>query len=234
MADSSAPSQGQKAKRAQSKETKEALRRAVRLRHLRWLANDRHGVHDDQHNRLLLKAMLAWGMEGPAALEWAPWVRDELQDIINEVDSKPPWHWTSERIGQMVELTGEERERGKLFSMRPCDVEWSVIQERNRGRKRERDRKRVSDKRRRVKMGIDLDVRAESIFATLDGTWMPVSTLAKKLAGGRAWRTPDGAPLAEAKWAARSTGKRAEGLTNMTRDIGAYIQALSGRRLQLL
>jgi hypothetical protein len=173
-----------------------ARRRAVRLRHLRWLARHRGGVPDDRHGRLLLTAALAWGMEGPDAHRWARWITaDELRSIIDAVDAKPPRHWTSERIGQMIELTDEERERGQLWSIRPCDVGWCVVKERKRQRKNAYNRERNREQRRRQEMATDLDVREETILAALNTTWTPVSVLATKLAGARAWRAPDGQPI---------------------------------------
>jgi hypothetical protein len=113
---------------------------------------------------------------------------------------KYPWHWTSKRIGEMIELTNEERERGKLWRIRPCDIPWPSVQAHQAERKRRKDRERISNKRkRRAKMletGIDLDVREESLLSVLDtDEWVSVTRLANKLAGGRAWRRPDGRPI---------------------------------------
>jgi hypothetical protein len=174
---------------------------AIRRRQLMKLATSRHRgrvLPHDQHGRSLLKALLACGMTGPAAQRWAPWIApDELQHMINDVDATPPQHWTAQQLGKLVELTDDERERGKLWSLRPCDVEWSAVQERAKERRRGRDRVRKHRKREWMKMAKDLDVREEALFVAIATKWMPVSELAAKVAGGRAWRCPDGLPVSK-------------------------------------
>jgi hypothetical protein len=58
-----------------------------------------------------------------------------LQDMIRGVESR---EWDGDALGSLVELTDDERERGKFRSMRPCDRDWSSVQEDRRERKRER------------------------------------------------------------------------------------------------
>jgi hypothetical protein len=169
---------------------------SVNFRHLIQLAAIRHyrGVlPDDRHGRCMLKALLACGMTGPDAQRWAPWITaDELQHMINDVDATPPQHWTAQRLGELVELTDDEREAGRLWSIHPCDIEWSAVQERAKERRRGRNRERQRKKREQAKMANDLDVREESLLAALGNNWTPVSALVTKVAGGRAWRCPDG------------------------------------------
>jgi DNA-binding XRE family transcriptional regulator len=174
---------------------------SVNFRHLIRLAAIRHyrGVlPDDWHGRCMLKALLACGMTGPDAQRWAPWISaGELQHMINDVDATPPQHWTAQRLGELVELTDDEREAGRLWSMHPCDIEWSAVQARAKERRRGRDRVRKHKKREQEKMANDLDVREESLIAVLGNAWTPVLALVTKLAGGRAWRGPDGRPVSK-------------------------------------
>jgi hypothetical protein len=170
---------------------------AIRRRHLKALATMRHG-NPTVRSHALLTALLACGMTGPEAHRRAPWIApDDLQHMIDDVDAVPKQDWTAQRLGTLVKLTDEERERGKLWSLRPSGIEWSVVQERVKARRRGRDRERQRKKRERRKMANDLDVREESLFAALDNGWTPVSALVTKLAGGRAWRGPDGRPITE-------------------------------------
>ena len=172
---------------------------AIRRRQLMKLATSRHRgrvLPHDQHGRSLLKALLACGMTGPDAQQRAPWIAPgELQGIINDVDATPRQHWTAQRLGELVELTDDEREALQLWSLRPCNIEWSAVQERAKERRRGRDRVRKHRKREWIKMARDLDVREEALFVAIGTKWMPVSELAAKVAGGRAWNGPDGRPI---------------------------------------
>ena len=57
------------------------------------------------------------------------------------------------------------------------------------------DRERNRKRREIAKMAKDLDVREEALFMAIGTKWMPVSELAAKVAGGRAWNAPDGGPI---------------------------------------
>jgi hypothetical protein len=169
----------------------------IRRRHLKALAfMRRHNNPTDRCDRALLTALLACGMTGPEALQRAPWIApNDLQHIIDDVDAVSKQHWTARRLGALVKLTDEERERGRLWSLRPCDIAWSVVQERVRERRRRRDRERNRKRREIAKMAKDLDVREEALFVVITSRWMPVSELTAKMAGGRAWNAPDGVPI---------------------------------------
>jgi hypothetical protein len=128
----------------------EILKQRRWLKHLRLLALRRYGPNwrlpNDVHGRNMLLAMLAAGLTGPDAQRWAPWVGwRQLQDMIRNADSR---EWDGDALGTLVELTNDEREPDKLWSLRPCDRDWSSVQEQRRERKRERDRKRITGKRR--------------------------------------------------------------------------------------
>jgi hypothetical protein len=159
----------------------------IRRRHLKALATMRHG-NPTIRSRALLTALLACGMTGPEVQRYAPWLApDDLQRMIDDIDAVPKQHWTAQRLGALVKLTDEERERGRLWSLRPCGIEWSVIQERVKERKRARDRARNGKRREMAKMAKDLDVREEALFVTIGINWMLVSDLVAKVASGRAW-----------------------------------------------
>src|ERR1700730_9142739 len=101
-----------------------------RLKHLRMLAAMRYkgDLPDDVHGRNMLMAMLACGLTGPDAQTWAPWIKpQQLEDMIATVESR---EWNGDALGNLVELTDAEREEGKLFSMRPCDIDWAYVQAR--------------------------------------------------------------------------------------------------------
>jgi hypothetical protein len=94
-----------------------------RLKHLRRLAFMRYGRHwtlpNDVHGGNMLRAMLACGLTGPDAQRLAPKIGPpQLQDMIWSVESR---EWDGDALGNLVELEDDEREEGKLWSMRPCD-----------------------------------------------------------------------------------------------------------------
>ena len=104
--------------------------------------------------------------------------------------------WSASRLGDLVGLTDEERERWKLWPLRPCDLPWHKVQERRKERQRAADRERRRKRREVLKMARDLDAREESVFVALPcGRWTSVSDLITTLQGSRAWLAPDGYPL---------------------------------------
>jgi len=174
-----------------------SLRQLKVLAEMRGWAWPHNELPDDHRGGAFLKAMLACGLEGLKAYDWAPWIKvRQLNDLIAEADAVPPHYWTPERIGELVELTDDEREAGELWSIRPIDMAWSAIQERVHQRRKARNRKRWRKKQRErymaEQMSRDLDVREESIFVVLDNKWTPASALMAKVAGGRAWRAQHG------------------------------------------
>jgi hypothetical protein len=167
-------------------------RQRRQLNHLRTLAWMR-GISDDRRGRNLLTGLLAVGLTGPEAQELAPWLSPvALQDIIDNVDRIPGWEWTSSRLGDLVELTDEERERGKLWSLRPCDVSWPAVQERRRQDNKARAADYSRAYRERVRIAKDMDVRSAAVFALLSTSWKVASGLAGELKNGKAFRTADG------------------------------------------
>jgi hypothetical protein len=144
--------------------------------------------------------LLATGLCVPEAQKWAPWAGALVDALITEVDAQPPSYWTGQQLGNMVKLTNAERERLQLWSLRPWDVDWHVVQTRVRERRRARWRKRARDHRKAVRMtktlAKDLDERSESLFVLMDTRWTSVAKLAIAVAGGRAWCRPDGKSLA--------------------------------------
>jgi hypothetical protein len=172
-----------------------------RLKHLRMLAAMRYkgDLPDDVHGRNMLMAMLACGLTGPDAQTWAPWIKpQQLEDMIATVESR---EWNGDALGNLVELTDAEREEGKLFSMRPCDIDWAYVQARQSYRKKTRDAERArryrAGKMENLKMNKYLSVREEAIYDLLlhaGGKWT-VSRLAAKMADHPAFKRPDGAQI---------------------------------------
>jgi hypothetical protein len=96
--------------------------------------------------------------------------------------------WSSARLGDLVELTDEERERWKLWPIRPCDVPWWKIQQRRKERNRAANRERMRKRREAMEMAKDLDERQESIWAAAPpGGWVSIRELVTRLRSGRAW-----------------------------------------------
>jgi hypothetical protein len=194
------------AKRRRMSEADVARVVAIRRRHLLKLARMRRGAKDGEHGRNMLKALLACGMTGPDAQKWAPWLPPKkLQSVIAEVDSVPSSYWTADRLGDLVELTDAERESGKLWSLRPCDVQWSHVQDRVYERKKARDRASQCRKRARnkeaLKMAKDLDVREETLFVAVCSkgkAWTSAMALTSKIEHARSFHAPDGWPIAGA------------------------------------
>jgi hypothetical protein len=172
-----------------------------RLKHLRMLAAMRYkgDLPDDVHGRNMLMAMLACGLTGPDAQTWAPWIKpQQLEDMIATVESR---EWNGDALGNLVELTDAEREEGKLFSMRPCDIDWAYVQARQSYRKKTRDAERArryrAGKMENLKKNKYLSVREEAIYDLLlhaGGKWT-VSRLAAKMADHPAFKRPDGAQI---------------------------------------
>jgi hypothetical protein len=118
----------------------DVIKHRLWLKHLRGLALMRYGrrwwLPNDVHGQYMLQAMLAAGLTGPDAQRLAPWIGpQQLEDMIQSVDSRTSWD--GDALGNMVELTADERERGEFWSMRPCDLDWCRVQEQRRERKRE-------------------------------------------------------------------------------------------------
>lgn len=162
---------------------------------LKALARARWGFRlpDDHHGRAMLRAMLLTGTTGPEAQRLCPWLpSDELEGLIRWADDQDPKHWNSDRFGNLVELTDDEREALGLWLLRPSDVDWHVVQERRKARKEERRHQQ----RELIKMARNEPRREESLLFLIGRDWDYALKLPDKIKGGVAWRNKrDGNPI---------------------------------------
>jgi hypothetical protein len=166
------------------------------------LAVHRHGgwtLPDNIHGYYLLKALVITGATESEVYAWAPWLTpQQLRTLLTELNAVPLSYWTPERLGTLVELLDSERELLKLWLLRPCDIEWYIVQARSRTRAKVRNRKQMRERRKLPTMAKTLDVRTEAVLALLDNKWRSASQLAANIEGGSAWCKSDGQPLAGA------------------------------------
>src|SRR5262249_34408881 len=98
----------------------------------------------------------------------------------------------------MVGLTNAERERLKLWSLWPCDLDKGVIRIEKQGVAKLRNRQQMQAWRKQVRAARDMDLRAESLLMLIGKRWRSAAKLAAAIEGGRAWTTSNGQPLADA------------------------------------
>jgi hypothetical protein len=184
---------------------KQARIASIRRSDLLELIKIRHGklkLPDDQPSLCILIALAAVGMTAAQMLTIAPWAEYEVDDLIDEANVMGPW--SSVALGRLVSLLDVEREMGiretgRLTSMRPVDVPWSVVQARRAYRNKIADRKRKR-KRRRANAELnmkaqDLDVRSEALMVLLTDKWVSIAELIRHTAKCKAWQRPNGKPL---------------------------------------
>src|SRR5262245_6253227 len=136
---------------------REALRRA-RLGDLRRLYQARYGTagfpQDSAGREDLLELLFCTSM-APAASEkkglstielWAPWMsREEAEALMRHVHSLPFYERTptARTLGNRVRLTNVDRERLRLFTIKPFDMTDVQLAEQSKARRRMRcERKR--------------------------------------------------------------------------------------------
>lgn len=171
------------------------LRRKA-LKELAW-ERWRLRLPDDHHGRAMLSALLLTGMTGPEALRLCPWLPfDELQGLAQWADDQDPKSWNGDRLGELVELTDDEREALKLWPLRPCDVEWPVVQKRQRARKNAKARDQRRKQRELIEMARNEPMREESLLFLIGTDWDFAAKLPDKIKGGVAWRNKrNGRPI---------------------------------------
>jgi hypothetical protein len=171
----------------------------VHRAHLLKLARARYGASglpETAGGRDFATALLACGATAHEALKLAPWLDPDVDAIIEEVNRLGARHFTPLRLGETARLTDKERTDHRLWSLRPNDIAWHIVQERRRAAKSAYNSGR--NKRRRAKarairdVTADLDVRAEALSVALDGTWKSLPAIASVIGKGKAWRGPNG------------------------------------------
>lgn len=144
---------------------------------------------DDHDGRAMLKALLVTGMSGSEALHLCRWLSsEELEEVIQWADCADPKHWNGDRLGELVELMDDEREALELWPLRPCDVEWSVVQERRKARRNARVKEQRHRQQEMIEMAKSEPMREESLLFLIGKKWDFAMKLPEKIKGGVAWR----------------------------------------------
>lgn len=160
---------------------------AVRRCHLRNLRVLRgwHTVPRNDHGRGMLAAMLACGVSVFDVGRVAPWATSKDLTVFMKRSPVLP---DGQELGTLVGLTDAERERNRrmLWSLRPCDVAWDDVQERNASRSAERRRARLEKARmemddRLAEARETLSLRAIVVLAHIGPKWTTVEQIRRKV-----------------------------------------------------
>jgi hypothetical protein len=89
-----------------------------------------HFLPDSADGRALLKALLRCKLSADAAKEAARWLEPSELPALQRAAQRVRLH----DVGKLVSLTYDERESGRLWLLRPCDVPWPEVQRRTRER----------------------------------------------------------------------------------------------------
>jgi hypothetical protein len=184
------------------------IRELYRLQLFRMckLRHGNHFVPDSAEGRALLKALLRCKLSGEAVMDAAPWLEPGELQALQRAARRLRLH----DIGTQVHLTYAERQEGRLWLLRPCDVPWDEVQRRQRERSVKADRERKRRKRREQReirerrremmsemMG-NMPRREEAIMGmlTMDWQddwqdWFPVSELVQQACTWRSFRCGD-------------------------------------------
>ena len=132
----------------------ETIRR-VRLSDLKRLFHHRYGhvLPDDDAGRDDLEELLMVSVDKnlPKVISvWAPWLPEaEAARMVGRITSMPlDMRWsTPEGLGKRLRVTNAERERLKLWQIKPCDMSDADIAEYRRAKQRDRARTRARERR---------------------------------------------------------------------------------------
>ena len=133
----------------------EILRR-LRLGDLRKLLRSRYGhaLPDDDAGREDLHELLLPISLGPEAVTlkmvnaieiWAPWMsRHEAEQLIGQINRMPLRERmpTGRKVGQRQQVSNQERELWKLWTVAPCDMTAGQLHEQRKAKKRASARRR--------------------------------------------------------------------------------------------
>ena len=108
-----------------------------------------------------------------------------LARLKKEADLQGPWR--ADRLGNLIELTYEEREQVRAWRIRPYDVDWSEVQLRRREQDKKRNRERMRQKRKAEREAKNMDCRESSIMTLIGSGWITASSLVHSVHGGQAW-----------------------------------------------
>lgn len=199
----------------------EAQRRArlgdlLRLYHSRYGTN---GFPDDSAGREDLLELLYCTSMAPSASEkkglciielWAPWMtREEAERLVHHVSNNLTFAErtpTARTLGNRLRLTNAERERLRLWTIRPCDMTDEQLLEQSKARRRmRRERKRR-----------DQGIRSRAVH------------LAELKARPKPWEAEN---VSRATWYRRRKVRRGCGLTIVSKE-GQYLVSLSDAESQ--
>ena len=168
--------------------TEAARRQLIRLCDVRYPLD--RLLPNNASGRAWVIALIRCGGER-AALSSAPWAEKELLALrsaakrVRFID-----------LGKMVRLTDAERQRYKVWTLRPYNKPWDKVQWETAERKRERDRVRRREIRRQqkedeAKMQITSPREHAVLLVLSSKVWMPLSDLTKQAGVCETFRRPD-------------------------------------------
>ena len=159
------------------------LFRLCKMRH----AN--HFLPDSAAGRALLKALLRCKLSADAAMEAARWLEPSELPALQRAAKRLRLH----DLGNLVSLTYDERQNGKLWLLRPCDVAWPEVQRRQGERSliadRERKRRKRQELRERREMIRNTPRRDDAIMHVLSTDWIRVSEIVQQARTYRVFRS---------------------------------------------
>jgi hypothetical protein len=152
------------------------LFRLCKMRH----AN--HFLPDSADGRALLTALLRCKVSADAALEAARWLEPTELPALQRAAQRVPLH----DVGKLVSLTYDERQSGRLWLLRPCDVPWPEVQRRMKERRIEAERERKRKRRKRQELREQREMfrntprRDDAIMNILSTDWTRVSEIVEQ------------------------------------------------------
>jgi hypothetical protein len=167
---------------------------------LRWAGIKHYGrLPNDDAGRDFVRAMLSQQTDAPTVKLYAPWLSDdELEEMLESTTLKQPERVSARSLGQLCKVTDAAREQHKLWPLAPTDVPWSTVAKRSEERAKANRPIYRRRRRERLKMAkLTTDRRASIEHAIGPGhAYQAVTILLRVVAGGAAWRKPDGTALA--------------------------------------
>ena len=148
----------------------------LKLIRYRYGAN---GVPDDDAGRPDLMELLYLASMAPAAAEekvrntielYAPWMQtDEAEELIQHLSLTPHYRKfrTAEELGRLLHLTNAERERLKLWRIRPVDMTAQQLAQQT------KERERIRRAAQRRKKGIRTKEAYLAELADRPKPWLP-------------------------------------------------------------
>jgi hypothetical protein len=166
-----------------------------------------HNGHHSKSNASIFRTNIRMG-ELRRLFRYRHHIRDQTVsslDLDLQIHDKVgnPWEWTAEQLGNLVELTYEERTILAIRSFQCFDKTPAEVKAIQNARKRIRDRVGASERRKRERetraaaraMSVDLDDRKETLFIVIGQDWRSVAQIMVDVGHLPVWKMPDGKPL---------------------------------------